>query len=50
VNPPLCQASRTVDTTIRTLQRWKVSGAIVEDKRPTAKHPKSSNKLSDEEQ
>ncbi len=44
------EASRTVGISIRTLQRWKVSGSIVEDKRPTAKRPEPSNKLSDEEQ
>lgn len=43
------EASRTVGITIRTLQRWKVSGAIVEDKRPTDKRPEPSNKLSEEE-
>lgn len=43
------EASRTVGITIRTLQRWKVEGAIAEDKRATAERPEPSNKLSDEE-
>ena len=43
------KACEVIGLSIRTLQRWRIDGAIGEDKRPTAIRPEPLNKLSAQE-
>ena len=40
------KACETIGLSSRTLQRWRIDGAIGEDKRATANRPEPRNKLS----
>ena len=44
------KACEEIGLSLRTLQRWRKSGEISGDKRPTADRPEPSNKLTEEEQ
>jgi putative transposase len=43
------KACEVIGLSIRTLQRWRIDGAIGEDKRSTAIRPEPQNKLSAKE-
>jgi len=43
------KACEVIGLSTRTLQRWRIDGAIGEDKRPTAIRPEPLNKLSAKE-
>jgi hypothetical protein len=43
------KACEVIGLSSRTLQRWRIDGLIVEDKRPTTIRPEPQNKLSAKE-
>ena len=43
------KACEVIGLSARTLQRWRIDGAIDEDKRPTSIRPEPQNKLSAKE-